>query len=108
MAQTRERRDSQGRKERSYLKIRARLRTPGGEFLQPYALWWTRVAGALAVLAALAWYYGVSEDLPTLGLWADVVFLSFGLIPLTFVLVLIALPLRQTTMERLGWAAIAL
>ena len=76
--------------------------------MQPYALWWTRVAGALAVLAVLAWYYGVSEDLPTLGLWADVVFLSFGLIPLTFVLVLIALPLRQTTMERLGWAAIAL
>ena len=67
-----------------------------------------RAAALLAVLAVLAWYYGVSEDLPPLGVWADVAFLTFVLIPLTFLLVLIALPLRRAGMERLGWAAIAL
>ena len=67
-----------------------------------------RTAALLAVLAVLAWYYGFSEDLPTLGLWGDVVFLSFGLIPLTFLLPLIALPLRRSRMERLGWAAVGL
>jgi hypothetical protein len=67
-----------------------------------------RAAALLAAFAVLAWYYGVSEDLPKLGLWADVAFLSFGLIPLTFVVVLIALPLRRTTMELLGWVAIGL
>ena len=67
-----------------------------------------RVAAVLAALAVLAWYYAVSEDLPTLGLWADVVFLTFGLIPLTFSLVLLALPLRSAGMSRLGWAAIVL
>ena len=59
-----------------------------------------RSTTVLAVLAVLAWYYGFSEDLPTLGLWGDVVFLSFGLIPLTFLLPLIALPLRRSRMER--------
>ena len=109
MAQTRERRDSRGRKERSYLKIRTRLRTLRGEGLQPHAPWWTRLAGALVVLAILGWYYAVSEDLPALSLWADVAFLSFGLIPLTVSLVWLALPLRRhygTT--EIGWAAIAL
>ena len=67
-----------------------------------------RAAALLAVLAVLGWYYGVSEDLPALGLWADVAFLSFGLIPLTLLLVLIALPLRWAPMDRLGWAAIGL
>jgi hypothetical protein len=67
-----------------------------------------RTAAVLAVLALLAWYYAVSEDLPALGIWGDVVFLSFGLIPLTFLLPLIALPLRRSRMERVGWAAIAL
>ena len=67
-----------------------------------------RAAAVLAVLAVLAWYYGFSEDLPTLGLWGDVAFLSFGLIPLTFLLPLIALPLRRSGLERLGWAAVAL
>jgi hypothetical protein len=67
-----------------------------------------RSTTVLAVLAVLAWYYGFSEDLPTLGLWGDVVFLSFGLIPLTFLLPLIALPLRRSRMERLGWAAVGL
>ena len=67
-----------------------------------------RAAALLAVLAVLAWYYGVSEDLPALGVWADVAFLTFVLIPLTFLLVLIALPLRRAGMERLGWVAIGL
>ena len=67
-----------------------------------------RAAAVLAVLAVLAWYYGVSEDLPKLGLWADVAFLSFALIPLTFLIVLIALPLRRARMDWLGWAAIGL
>ena len=67
-----------------------------------------RAAALLAVLAVLGWYYGVSEDLPTLGLWADVAFLTFGLIPLTFLIVLIALPLRRARMDWLGWTAIGL
>jgi hypothetical protein len=67
-----------------------------------------RVAALLAVCAVLGWYYAVSEDLPALGVWADVAFLSFGLIPLTFSLVLIALPLRRFGMTRLGWAAVGL
>ena len=67
-----------------------------------------RAAALLAVLAVLAWYYGVSEDLPALGVWADVAFLTFVLIPLTFLLVLIALPLRRAGMKRLGWVAIGL
>jgi hypothetical protein len=77
--------------------------------LQPNAPWSTRLVGALVVLPVLGWYYAVSEDLPTLGVWADVAFLSFGLIPLTFSLVWLALPLRRRyEMTRLGWAAIAL
>jgi hypothetical protein len=76
--------------------------------VQPYAQWWTRLVGALVVLVVLAWYYAVSDDLRTLGLWADVAFLTFGLIPLSVSLVLIALPLRRVAMNRLGWASIVL
>jgi hypothetical protein len=76
--------------------------------LQPYAAWWRRLVGALAVLTALAVYYGISGDLPMLGIWSDVGFLSFGLIPLTFSLVLLALPLRQVGTTRLAWAAVTL
>ena len=108
MTQARERHDSQGRRERAYLKMRTRVRTRRGEALQPLASWWTRLVGALAVLVILGWYYAVSEDLPPLSLWADVVFLTFGLIPLTFTLVLIALPLRRVGLSRLGWAAVSL
>ena len=67
-----------------------------------------RAAAVLGVFAVLAWYYAVSDDLPRLSLWADVAFLTFGLIPLTFSLVWIGLPLRRTAMDRLGWAAIVL
>jgi len=77
--------------------------------LQPYAPWLTRLVGALVVLTVLGWYYAFSEDLPRLGIWADVAFLSFGLIPLTFSLVWLALPLRRRyRITELGWAAIAL
>jgi hypothetical protein len=67
-----------------------------------------RAAAVLAVVGILGWYYGVSEDLPALDLWPDVAFLAFGLIPLTALLVLLALPLRRSEMQRLGWAAVAL
>ena len=77
-----------------------------GEAWQPQAPWLPRLAGALAVLAVLGWYYGVSEDLPELGLWSGVAFLSFGLIPLTFSLVWLALPLRTSPVSRLAWAAL--
>lgn len=76
--------------------------------MHPYAPWLARLGGALAILAVLAWYYGVSEDLPELAVWGDVAFLTFGLIPLTFSLVLLALPLRRYEMTRLGWAAVSL
>jgi hypothetical protein len=84
------------------------MKTRRGEVLQPLASWWTRLVGALTVVVVLAWYYAVSEELPKLGLWADVVFLTFGLIPLTFTLVLIALPLRRVGLSRLGWAGVTL
>lgn len=67
-----------------------------------------RAAAVLTVLAVLAWYYGVAENLPALGVWSDVAFLSAGLIPLTFLLVWLALPLRRTPVSQLGWAAAGL
>jgi hypothetical protein len=45
------------------------------------------------VLAALVVYYAVAEDLPELSDWGDVVVLSFLLIPATFALVYLVLPL---------------
>jgi hypothetical protein len=67
-----------------------------------------RASAVLVVLIALAVYYGVSGDLPTLGLWSDVAFLSFCLIPLTFSLVLLALPLREVGTTGLAWIAVTL
>ena len=67
-----------------------------------------RAAAVLIVLAVLAAYYALSEDLPALGIWGDVAFLTFALIPLTFSLVLLALPLRRQEMTQIGWAAVAL
>lgn len=51
------------------------------------------VAGA-AVLAGLAGYYALYDRLPELPLWADVVVVSGVLIPASFTLVWLALPLR--------------
>ncbi|MEO8291367.1 MAG: hypothetical protein ABI649_10290 [Gaiellaceae bacterium] len=67
-----------------------------------------RTAAVLAVVATLAWYYGVADDLPRLGVWSNVAFLSAGLIPLTFLLVWLALPLRDQEISRLGVAAVSL
>jgi hypothetical protein len=67
-----------------------------------------RVAAVLAVLAALGFYYGVSEHLPTLSQWGNVAFLGLVLMPLTFVLVWLALPLWQTGPHELAVAAVVL
>jgi hypothetical protein len=67
-----------------------------------------RTAAVLAVLAVLAVYYGISEHLPELPQWGDVAFLGLGLMPLTFLLVWLALPLRETGPRELAVAAISL
>lgn len=54
-----------------------------------------RAAAVLALLAALAVYYAVSESLPDLSTWGDVAFLAFALIPATFALTWLALPLQR-------------
>ena len=67
-----------------------------------------RAAAVLAVLAVLGTYYGVSEHLPELSQWGNVAFLALGLMPVTFLLVWLALPLRRSGMRELGLAALAL
>jgi hypothetical protein len=67
-----------------------------------------RAAAVLAVLAVLGAYYGVSEDLPQLSQWGNVAFLALGLMPATFVLVWLALPLRRSGLRELGVAALLL
>jgi hypothetical protein len=52
-----------------------------------------RAAAFLALAAALAVYYAFAEDLPELSDWGDVVVLSFLVIPATFALVYLVLPL---------------
>jgi hypothetical protein len=53
-----------------------------------------RAAALLAIVAALASYYLVSDDLADLALWADVAVLALGLLPAAFALVWLVLPLR--------------
>jgi hypothetical protein len=67
-----------------------------------------RAAAVLAVLAVLGAYYGVSEDLPQLSQWGNVALLALGLMPATFVLVWLALPLRRSGLRELGVAALLL
>jgi hypothetical protein len=67
-----------------------------------------RAAAVLAVVGALGVYYGVSEHLPGLPQWGDVAFLGLGLMPLTFLLVWLALPLRETGSRELAVAAVSL
>jgi hypothetical protein len=67
-----------------------------------------RAAAVLAVVGALGVYYGVSEHLPGLPQWGDVAFLGVGLMPLTFLLVWLALPLRETGSRELAVAAVSL
>jgi hypothetical protein len=67
-----------------------------------------RTAALLVVLAALGVYYGISEELPELSQWGNVVFLGLVLMPATFLLVWLALPLRQEGSRRIGIAALVL
>ena len=67
-----------------------------------------RAAAVLAVLAVLGIYYGVSEHLPELPQWGDVAFVGLALMPLTFLLVWLALPLRETGPRELAVAAVSL
>ena len=54
-----------------------------------------RIAGALAILAALVAWYALYDHAPDVPTWADVVIVSAGLLPATFALVWLALPLRE-------------
>lgn len=68
-----------------------------------------RAAALLGVLTALAVYYGVSESLPDLGLWADVAFVGLVLIPAFFSLTWLAMPFwRIAPTVALGGAAVVL
>jgi hypothetical protein len=55
-----------------------------------------------AILSALAVYFALAEALPDLPLWADVLLVALVLIPASFALPLLALPLRH----RRGLAAV--
>jgi hypothetical protein len=68
-----------------------------------------RAAAVLAVLTLLAVYYGISESLPDVGVWADVAFVGLVLIPAVFSLTWLALPLwRAAPTAALGGAVVAL
>jgi hypothetical protein len=68
-----------------------------------------RVAPLLALVALLAAYYAGSESLPDLGLWGDVAFVGFALLPATFLAVWLALPLRwELEAKRLAWVVVGL
>jgi hypothetical protein len=67
-----------------------------------------RAAALLATLAGLGVYYGISEELPGLSQWGDVAFLALVLMPATFLLVWLALPLRTRGIQTLGIAALVL
>jgi hypothetical protein len=64
-----------------------------------------RAAAVLGVLLVLAVYYGISESLPGLPEWGDVAFLALGLMPLTLLLVFLALPLSSSALRDLAIAA---
>jgi hypothetical protein len=55
----------------------------------------TRAAAFVALLTALVAYYLFHESLPNLDTWDDIAFLSLVLIPGTFALVWLALPIRR-------------
>jgi hypothetical protein len=68
-----------------------------------------RLAGALALVAGLAVYYAVSEDLPELSEAGNVAFLGLALMPAVLALVWLALPLRRpATSPQLAVAVLAL
>ena len=76
--------------------------------MQPPRAWWARAVGALILLALLGTYYGISEELPGLSQWGDVAFLALVLMPATFLLVWLALPVRERGIQTLGIAALVL
>ncbi len=68
-----------------------------------------RAAAVLAALAALVAYSALAEHLPALPDWGDVAVLSLLVIPVTFLLVWLALPVREvagTTQLALAVAAL--
>jgi hypothetical protein len=67
-----------------------------------------RAASVLVLLAVLGTYYGLSEEFPELSQWGNVAFLGLALMPATFLLVWLALPLRRSGMRELGIAALVL
>lgn len=67
-----------------------------------------RAAAVLSLLAALAAYYAVAEELPGFSDWGDVAFLALVLIPAAFLLVSLALPARDAGPLPLAAAAVAL
>jgi len=68
-----------------------------------------RAAAGAAGLAVLLAYYVWQQSLPRLGLWGDIAFLAFVLVPAVFALVLAVLPLRIAVgLLPVGIAAIVL
>jgi hypothetical protein len=67
-----------------------------------------RAAAVLVLLLWLSLYYATSERLFDLDVWGDVAFLALGLMPATFLLVWLALPLRNMAAPELGLAALGL
>ena len=72
-----------------------------------------RAPAVLAVLAGIGLYYGFSEGLRDLSTWGDVAFLAIVLIPGSFLLIWLALPLYREAASRalagaaLGFGALA-
>jgi predicted phosphodiesterase len=66
-----------------------------------------RAAAVLAVFAALAVYYGVSESLFGLGIWGDVGFVGLVLMPAFFFVTWLALPLWRAARPAVLAATIA-
>ncbi|HEX2110491.1 MAG TPA: hypothetical protein VHF67_02960 [Gaiellaceae bacterium] len=65
-----------------------------------------RAAALLALVTALVAYSAFAEDLPRLSDWENVAVLAFGVIPVTFALVWLALPVRHLVHPwQLGLAA---
>jgi hypothetical protein len=66
---------------------------------------WVAFAALLGVLAA---YHGAHESLPNVGLWWDVAMVAAVLMPLTFAIVYLVLPLRTARWLPLAAVALAL
>ena len=67
-----------------------------------------RATALLALLLALALYYGASRELSEFGPWTEVAFMSAVVIPAMFALVLVGLPLRLDSYLGIGALVLAL